>query len=36
MSPLIPMSDDFTDHDFAALAADAFHALDEEEDACKS
>ena len=27
----IPMSDDLTDDDFAALAAESFHALDEEE-----
>lgn len=27
----IPMSDDLTDDDFAALAADSFRALDEEE-----
>lgn len=29
----IPMSDDLTEDDFAALAADMFRALDEEEDA---
>jgi hypothetical protein len=29
----IPMSDDLTDEDFAALAADMFRALDAEEDA---
>ena len=28
---VIPMSDDLTDDDFAALAAESFHALDEEE-----
>ena len=27
----IPMSDDLTDDDFAALAAESFRALDEEE-----
>ena len=27
----VPMSDDLTDDDFAALAAASFHALDEEE-----
>lgn len=27
----VPMSDDLTDDDFAALAAEAFQALDEEE-----
>ena len=27
----VPMSDDLTDDDFAALAADMFRALDEEE-----
>ena len=27
----IPMSDDLTDEDFAALAADSFRALDQEE-----
>ena len=27
----IPMSDDLTDDDFAALAAVSFHALDQEE-----
>ena len=27
----IPLSDDLTDDDFAALAADSFRALDEEE-----
>jgi hypothetical protein len=27
----VPMSDDLTDDDFAALAADSFRALDEEE-----
>ena len=29
----IPMSEDLTDDDFAALAADSFRALDREEDA---
>ena len=29
----VPMSDDLTDDDFAALAAASFRALDEEEDA---
>jgi hypothetical protein len=29
----IPMSDDLTDDDFAALAAASFKAIDEEEDA---
>jgi hypothetical protein len=29
----VPMSDDLTDDDFAALAADKFKRLDEEEDA---
>lgn len=29
----IPMSDDLTDDDFAALAADMFRSLDAEEDA---
>lgn len=29
----IPMSEDLTEDDFAALAADMFRALDEEEDA---
>ena len=29
----IPMSDDLTDDDFAALAADMFRTLDAEEDA---
>ena len=29
----VPMSDDLTDEDFAALAADSFRALDEEEGA---
>ncbi len=29
----VPMSDDLTDEDFAALAADMFRRLDEEEDA---
>ena len=29
----VPMSDDLTDEDFAALAAASFRALDEEEDA---
>jgi hypothetical protein len=29
----VPMSDDLTDDDFAALAADSFRALDEEENA---
>jgi len=29
----VPMSDDLTDEDFAALAADMFKRLDEEEDA---
>ena len=29
----VPMSDDLTDDDFAALAAASFHTLDEEEDA---
>lgn len=29
----IPMSDDLTDEDFAALAAASFRSLDEEEDA---
>jgi hypothetical protein len=29
----VPMSDDLTDDDFAALAADMFRALDEEEGA---
>jgi hypothetical protein len=28
----VPMSDDLTDEDFAALAADMFRSLDEEED----
>ena len=28
----IPMSEDLTDEDFAALAASSFRALDEEED----
>jgi len=28
----VPMSDDLTDDDFAALAAASFRALDEEED----
>jgi hypothetical protein len=28
----VPMSDDLTDDDFAALAADSFRALDKEED----
>jgi hypothetical protein len=28
----VPMSDDLTDDDFAALAAESFRALDEEED----
>ena len=27
----VPMSDDLTDEDFAALAADSFRVLDEEE-----
>ena len=27
----VPMSDDLTDDDFAALAADSFRALDDEE-----
>jgi hypothetical protein len=29
----VPMSEDLTDEDFAALAADMFRRLDEEEDA---
>lgn len=29
----VPMSDDLTDEDFAALAAASFRALDKEEDA---
>ncbi len=29
----IPMTDDLTDDDFAALAAESFRALDKEEDA---
>jgi hypothetical protein len=29
----VPMSDDLTDEDFAALAADMFRTLDAEEDA---
>ena len=29
----VPMSDDLTDEDFAALAGDMFRRLDEEEDA---
>jgi len=29
----VPMTDDLTDDDFAALAAASFRALDEEEDA---
>lgn len=29
----VPMSDDLTDDDFAALAAASFRALDDEEDA---
>jgi hypothetical protein len=29
----VPMSEDLTDEDFAALAAESFRALDEEEDA---
>ena len=29
----VPMSEDLTDDDFAALAASSFRALDEEEDA---
>ena len=29
----VPMSDDLTDEDFAALAADMFRSLDAEEDA---
>jgi hypothetical protein len=29
----VPMSEDLTDEDFAALAAASFRALDEEEDA---
>jgi hypothetical protein len=29
----VPMSEDLTDEDFAALAADSFRALDQEEDA---
>lgn len=29
----VPMSDDLTDDDFAALAADVFRMLDQEEDA---
>jgi hypothetical protein len=29
----VPMSDDLTEEDFAALAADMFRSLDEEEDA---
>lgn len=28
---IVPMSDDLTDDDFAALAAESFRALDEEE-----
>lgn len=30
---VVPMSDGLTDEDFAALAAESFRALDEEEDA---
>jgi len=29
----VPMTDDLTDDDFAALAAESFRALDKEEDA---
>ena len=29
----VPMSDDLTDEDFAALGADMFRRIDEEEDA---
>ena len=32
----IPMSADLTDDDFAALAAESFRALDQEEDACSA
>ena len=32
----VPMSDDLSDHDYAALAAAAFRALDEEEAASRA